>query len=112
MSAVKKCSLSTRLERLRTGYTAHEEFVPCAIRSFADTLMLNYFSGFTTEKERLAELLCMESIDDIPYKEIAYMIYDMRTDPNNEEDTAEAALLLAAPIIHFWRTRKGNNEKA
>lgn len=112
MSAIKKLSLSVRLERLRTGYPAHDEYVPCAIRSFSDTLMLNFFAGFPTEKQRLAELLCMDDIDTIPYKEIAYMIYDMRTDPNNEEDAAEAALLLAAPIVHFWRTRKDRNEKA
>lgn len=112
MSAIKKLSLSVRLERLRTGYPAHEEFVPCAIRSFSATPMSAYFAGFPTEKQRLAELLCMDDIDTIPYKEIAYMIYDMRTDPNNEEDAAEAALLLAAPIVHFWRTRKDRNGKA
>lgn len=111
MSAIKKLSLSVRLERLRTGYPAHDEFVPCTIRSFSATPMAAYFAGFPTEKKRLAELLCMDDIDTIPYKEIAYMIYDMRTDPNNEEDAAEATLLLAAPIVHFWRTRKDRNEK-
>lgn len=111
MSAIKKHSLSTRLERLRTGYPAHEEFVPCAIHSFATAPMSAYFAGFPAEKQRLTELLCMDDIETIPYKEIAYMIYDMRTDPNNEEDAAEAALLLAAPIVHFWRARKDRNEK-
>lgn len=111
MSTIKKLSLSTRLERLRTGYPAHDEYVPCAIRSFAATPMSAYFAGFHTEKERLAELLRRDNIDTIPYKDIAYMIYNMYSDKNNQEKYNEAALLLAAPIVHFWRTRKDRNEK-
>lgn len=111
MTAVKKESLATRLERLYTGYPAHEEFVPSAIRSFSGVPMAAYFSGFGTEKQRLTELLCLDDIETIPFKDVAYIIYNMRSDLNHQEDAAEAALLLAAPIVHFWRTRKARNEK-
>lgn len=74
--------------------------------------MSAYFSGFPTEKKRLAELLCMDDINLIPYKDIAYMVYNLRECPFDDGEAAEAVLLLATPIRYYYNRMRERNEES
>ena len=105
---VDKQSLKERVFRLRDGYPAHTEYVPCAIWSFANMPMSAYLDGFDTEMMALAESLGipMDEFATCTYKEIACQLMELKESPLYGDLFPNAIIHLMAPIRHFWHTRR------
>ena len=80
---VKKLPMAERLQKLKDGYPAHAEFVPCAIWSFANTPMSAYLDGFDTEMTALAESLGIlkDELAACTFKEIACQLMELKESP-------------------------------
>lgn len=105
---VKKLPIAERLQKIKDGYPAHAEFVPCAIWSFANMPMSAYLDGFDMEMTALAESLGipMDEFVTSTYKEITCQLVELKESPLYGDLFPDAVIHLMAPIRHFWHTRR------
>lgn len=105
---VKILTLTERLCKLKEGYPAHPEFVPCAIWSFADVPMSAYLDGFDLEMTALAEMLGIPKAEFATYivKDVACQLMELKDSAEYGEMSHDAVTYFSAPIRYFWRTRR------
>ena len=108
---MQKMPLAERLGRLKKGYPAHPEFVPCAIWSFANIPVSAYLANYDMEMTALAEILGIpkDEFGAYTYKEVASELMELRESAEYGEFFGEAVLHLTAPIRFFWQARRPKN---
>ena len=105
---VKKLTLTERLCKLKEGYPAHPEFVPCAIWSFASVPMSAYLDGFDLEMTALAEMLGIPKAEFATYtvKDVACQLVELRDSAEYGDMFPDEVTYFAAPIRCFWHIRR------
>lgn len=108
MMEVEKQLLKERVSRLKEGYPAHPEYVPCAIWSFAGVPMSAYLDGFDLEMTALAEILGVQKQEFMTYtvKDVACQLVELKDSAEYGDMFSDAVTYFAAPIRYFWRTRR------
>ena len=103
--STNKIPLSVRLSRISTGYPPDPAYVESCIRSMADMPISEYMSSFPREYERLQELLDVPP--DTTYKQVAYTLYQIYNNVENNGAAIEAARLLAVPFLICYAEERG-----
>lgn len=99
--------LRERLKKLKSGYPAHAEFVPCAIWAFSNLPMSTYLGGFDMEMTALADSLGIpqDELGDYTYKEVACFLMELKDSAEYGELYPDAVIYFTAPLRNFWRKR-------
>lgn len=77
--SVAKIPIEKRLRCLKEGYASDENFYFFAIRAWMNVPMVSYLGYFEKERKRLYQLLELseEAGEELRYKEVALMVYDL-----------------------------------
>lgn len=104
---MERISLPDRLSRIKSGYPAFPEFVPCAIRSMAEVPLPDYLHAFPDKLERLREILGLapEETAHMPYREAAKRIDQLWRVQRDRALLGEALDAMAAPIRKCYKER-------
>lgn len=99
--------LRERLKKIKSGYPAHAEFVPCAIWAFSNLSMSTYLGGFDLETTALAEILGIpkDELGDYTYKEVACFLMELKDSAEYGELYLDAVIYFTAPLRYFWHKR-------
>ena len=108
---MERIPLSERFSRLKSGYPAFPEFVPCAIRAMAEIPLSDYLHAFPDKLERLQEILGLapEETAQMPYREAAKRIDRLWRVQRNRALLGEALDAMASPIRKCYKDRSQAN---
>lgn len=104
---MERLSLSDRFSRIKSGKSAHPEFISCAIRAMAEISMADYLHAFPDKLARLQEILALtpEEAARMPYCEAARRIEYLWRVQGKRALLGEALDALASPIRKCYKER-------
>lgn len=110
---IEKLPLDERIAQMKNGYYAHPEYVPAAIRSFAEIPIAVYLSEYPDKLDRLPGLLGMpkEKVRRMTYRDIANEIYHRWLENQRDLSMVEAIIILSLPFRNCYEERKNIYEK-
>lgn len=102
---IQKLPLAQRLERMKTGLSPYPEFSAAAIRAMAHMPIAVYLKDYEEQRSRLKAILKLSApkMEQITYEEIATEIGNLRLKPGEAQNAADAARLLAAPLVTYFQ---------
>lgn len=113
----QKIPLKEQLERAEDGCIVHPEYIPCAIRAWADIPLPVYFGGGEDGEEGTGQLAKLLGISPafagkLAYKEAAMRVSRLRRKPDGKGRELEAVRLLAQPLADAYQRWKEAWENA
>ena len=107
--------LSERLNRLESGRTAHDEYIPSLVESIKASKITEYLGGYDEEQEHIRNHMRLSeaALNQWTYRDMAAYIADQYNSsvPSVQATACDLMDLLAVPMLDVHRLKQEHQRR-